>query len=242
METSCVGVGPARFGTCGGLIVFIRYRCASIVLFIALTPTVSASGSFSFDDIEFWVGEGFNEAALVIDFNDGIEPVSLAWGYRFNGETTGEDMILDIVHADPLLYGKVTEPGEFGISVFGLGYDLDADGFALDDGTVFEDGLFVGPPADGTMSLDPDDHYREGWFTDGFWGYYLGIDPYDGGSWESAMSGPSDRVLSDGDWDGWSWQPNFEGTPPDEPVPAVPAPAALWLMVGLEFVRRRRGR
>ena len=48
---------------------------------------------FSFDDINYWVGEGENEAALVIDWNDAKAPQSLVWGYRWSDTATGEDML-----------------------------------------------------------------------------------------------------------------------------------------------------
>ena len=47
----------------------------------------------SFDDIDYWVGEGPNRAALVIQWNDDNSPGALAWGYRWSGNATGLDMI-----------------------------------------------------------------------------------------------------------------------------------------------------
>jgi len=208
-----------------------------------------AHASFTFTDIEFWVGAGSNEAAFVLDWNDGITHETLAWGYRWDGSATGEDMLRDVVTADINLYAKISSPGDFGISTFGFGYDNDGDGFGIDDGTMFgSDGIAVTTTdnADGAMSLDPDDHYQEGWFTDGFWTYWTSDtgSPYDGGSWSSPSTGVSDRVLVDGSWDGFSFDPAFSfEDPPSLPVAAtVPAPGALALIVGAALPGRRRRR
>ena len=47
----------------------------------------------SFDQIQYWVGSGQNRAALVLQWNDGGNPVSLAWGYRWDGSASGLDML-----------------------------------------------------------------------------------------------------------------------------------------------------
>ena len=76
-------------------------------------------------------------------------------------------------------------------------------------------------PSDGGSSSDADDSYNEGW-NSGFWSYYTGAgNPYDGGTWQAAVTGFSDRVLADGDWDGLSFAPDFVGDPP---APANAAP------------------
>jgi len=58
---------------------------------------------FCFDDVDFWVGEGSKQAIFVADWNDDIEPESMAWGYRWNGDVTAEEMMQDIAEADPRL-------------------------------------------------------------------------------------------------------------------------------------------
>ena len=57
----------------------------------------------TFDDIDFWVGEGENRAALVIRWNDGKKPDGLVWGYRWDGNATGADMLEAIATSDPRL-------------------------------------------------------------------------------------------------------------------------------------------
>lgn len=62
----------------------------------ALATSVSAhqriaaaeADAFSFDDIQFWVGEGENKAALVLQWNAEGETNALVWGYRWDGNAT----------------------------------------------------------------------------------------------------------------------------------------------------------
>ena len=50
-----------------------------------------ADASFSFDDIQFWVGSGSKRAALVIEWHDGNQPDAMVWGYRWRGYRTRYD-------------------------------------------------------------------------------------------------------------------------------------------------------
>lgn len=71
----------------------------------ALDPTgpVPAYEPFRFtaDDVTFWTGSGTNAAVLVVDFQDGTGSSSHAWGYRFDGTTTGEEILNAVAAADP---------------------------------------------------------------------------------------------------------------------------------------------
>jgi hypothetical protein len=201
-----------------------------------LLASAAVGATVTFEDIAYWVGEGANEAALVIDFDGGPAPQSLVWGYRWDGTATGEDLFKSVVTADPNLYAKVSAQGDFGVSLYGIGYDQDRDGFALGDGTAFEDGLAITDPSDGVTAVDADDSYVEGWLSAGFWGHWTRDDDL---TWASGL-GMSARTLTDGDWDGYRWAPGYNSEPPREPVPAVPEPSALALLgLGLLLVRRR---
>ena len=72
------------------------------------TLSISVNGSiidntptFAQTDIQHWVGSGANSAILVIDFNSGIANESTAFGYRFDGTATGEEMLTAIADVYP---------------------------------------------------------------------------------------------------------------------------------------------
>lgn len=221
------------------------------IVFAALLAAQSWAAPFTFDDITFWVGSGSNESAMVVDWFDGSTDESLVWGYRWDGAATGEDMLFAILAADPRLYAKVSTPGGFGVALYGMGYDANNDGsFSISDGTVFDaDGVDVTGPADGAVSNNPADYYAEGWFT-GFWHYGLATgNPFDGGSWSSALVGMSGRDLSDGSWDSWAYDADFSFTDfAQNPVAAtaVPEASSFLLVAGaflsVLFLRRRTAR
>jgi hypothetical protein len=189
----------------------------------------SHAQSFTFDNIQFWVGTGANRAALVIDWQeDALEAPALAWGYRWDGTSRGSDMLRAIVSADDRLYAKLGGPTSTPNAVYGLGYDADGDGrFALDDGTTFnEEGIVFTSPADLATSIDPDDSYAEGWFT-GFWHYGVetpvGTNPYAGSNWSDTAMGMAGRTLVDGSWDSWTFSPTFNfAAYAENPEPALP--------------------
>lgn len=72
-----------------------------------LTPVFSSLlalslAAFTRDDIHYWVGEGANRCAVVIDWGD--EGRSLAWGYKWRGTCTNlAEVVQRIVHEDPRL-------------------------------------------------------------------------------------------------------------------------------------------
>ncbi len=219
-----------QFGWMGGIVLF------------AGAGMVSSASAQVFDDIAFWVGEGSNQAGFVIDWNDGISDESLMWGFRWDGAATGADMMTAIVSADARLFAHLSVPGSFGVSPYGIGYDADGDGvFGVTPTLSFDSfGLSTGSPFDGREAADADDHWQEGWVSDGYWSYWLGSG--DEPAWEGAMTGMSDRVLTDGSWDAWSYAAGFGEVLPSMPVAAaVPAPGSLTLLgAGLLAARRRR--
>ena len=78
---------------------------------------------FTFDDIEFWVGEGSNQAAIVIQWNDENTPNTIVWGYRWDGDAYGIDMFKAVAEADPRLVLLTQYTGSMGNTVCGIGYD-----------------------------------------------------------------------------------------------------------------------
>ncbi|MCW5939340.1 MAG: hypothetical protein KF884_02580 [Fimbriimonadaceae bacterium] len=196
------------------------------ILSLALVSTSNAE-AFGFNDITFWAGTGSNRAALVVDWKDQKSPPALAWGFRFDGTATGEDMLRAIVTSDPLVFAKIAS-FSFGTALVGLGYDTNRNGLPLSDGTSWPvDGWLVGQPSDGATAIEDQDRYGEGWNT-GYWSYWVSSGSTLG-SWTAAQTGLSGRILADQSWDGLSFAPGFVGFVPDDPV-AAPEPG---LLVGL---------
>lgn len=82
--------------------------------------TKKVNDTFTFEDIKFWVGEGENEAALVIDqYFDG--ETATVWGYRWDGDAYGIDMISAICKADPRLL-FLTQETNLGYTIAGIGF------------------------------------------------------------------------------------------------------------------------
>ena len=57
--------------------------------------------SFTFADVQWWIGSGNDSSVLVVDFLDNGE--SHAWGFLHNGSITGKQMLLAIDAAEPNL-------------------------------------------------------------------------------------------------------------------------------------------
>ena len=225
-------------------------RFGLIGVLITVWPAAASASVMDFDDLVIWAGTGSNEAAMVVDWRDG-QP-ALAWGYRWDGAATGEDMFRAIAAADDDFYGSINDTFAFGNFINGIGYDRDGDGFDVTPALSFNaDGLHFGASAVDVVSDDADDSYRGSSSTFEFWEYFVSVgNPYDGGSWSSAAVGFSDRNLTDGDWDAWVF-PGFVGNlPSDTPLAAggttaVPEPSTWAAFAVLSFgyvVRRLRRR
>ena len=194
---------------------------------IIFSPAASASIS-SFNDIDYWVGSGSNQAALIIDFNDGKSPEAWAWGYRWNGSKNGGDMILAIAAVDPRM-SLVNGGSSTAVFITEISYDGSA---GLQSGT-----------SDFTFGVDTS------------WGYYNAIDTAEAvaDNWTAPGIGASSRALSDGNWDAWSFGKydslTFDHTVPPNTASAIAAPVpepetavALLAVTALLFASTQRRR
>lgn len=216
-----------------------------VCLLIVACAVQAASAEFTLDDITFWTGTGSNRAAMVVtwsmpelinpDYSVVPAPIAtqtMVWGYRFDGAKSGEDMFNAIIAADSHLYAMVSGNTQYGKAVFGIGYDLDNDGYGLTDGwapLTFTNGLAKGSYSDPDWyyPTDSDDLYWGGWYgpnwelwheQGGNGGFNSepdrGSDPYwtpgtsgfDGahGEWVFSGVGMSGLSLEDGSWMGWT--------------------------------------
>ncbi|MGC3960305.1 MAG: PEP-CTERM sorting domain-containing protein [Verrucomicrobiota bacterium] len=205
----------------------------SLSLAVASGFVIFSASAATFDDVQYWVGSGANKAAFVIDWNDGKSAESLLWGYRWDGAATGLDMFQAVVNADSRLYAHVGSYA-WGTAILGIGFDLNGNGnFGVTPALSFNSGgLFSSTsPNDARVSVEAGDHYVEGWNT-GYWEYFNKSSAVD--AWASASGGITDRVLTDGAWDGLNFNLGFAwpGATPSEPiaVTAVPEPSALALI------------
>jgi hypothetical protein len=72
--------------------------------FCTLMGAVKAQedATISPDEIQYWIGEGENEAILIVQWCD--PEIAFAWGYRFDGDATVQTMMEDIAAADERFY------------------------------------------------------------------------------------------------------------------------------------------
>lgn len=77
------------------------------LLTLSVLATAVSAHAFGLSDIQFWVGSGANQAGFVVDFRASGAPKCFAWGFRWDGAATGEDMIRAIDAADPSLNAEV---------------------------------------------------------------------------------------------------------------------------------------
>lgn len=198
---------------------------------LILSGLISAafSQAFTLDDITTWAGTGAKRAAFIVDWNDGVNPESLVWGFRWDGNATGLQMLNSIMGVDPRL--SRTMGGGGPNTIFGLGYDTDGDGLPLGGS-----GEFKSP-------TDPGDHYREGWFTAGFWGSYVATGVDLPTTWSFGSGSFITDNLVETSWQGFSYAPGFNGGAPSAPVNPVPEPATLSVLaLGAAALLRRRRR
>jgi hypothetical protein len=218
----------------------------------------------SFDDIQFWTGSGTNRSALVLQWNDGSTPTSLAWGYRWSGNATGIDMLKAIAGATTL----TPEGDPSNILATSIGSDsrmtLRLQRYSWGD-AIFSISLNEGLQ----------NRTRAAWAMNEYWEYYVfggnfdyliwnadSLDPdgneiwksspanysqngnftYSLVNWLSAPIGASERKLVDGSWDAFSFATgNATNTVMQPYAVSVPEPSvAILVTIALVFFMLRQ--
>ena len=218
------------------------YLCCAIALFIGQTtaqqrlvqgqvhpiplpdkeggqrPSLRADQSFTFDDIKYWVGEGQNRAALVIEWHDGNDPDAIVWGYKWNGNACGLDMISAIAQADPRLIFLRQHTGPMGSTINGLGYNCpvgsisyDLEGAKADSRVSFkfqppykmpsQTGHPATPEEDVRKALA--DGYQTGVIDHPFNAHLYGYPAYDYDYWKCSSGTHWDAGWYEGYWSYW---------------------------------------
>jgi len=182
----------------------------------SIKKTESKKADFTMDDIVYWVGTGSNKAAFVVQWNDAKNPDALVWGFKWDGNATGEDMLKAIAKTDKRFFSLLYQGTQFGSAIGGLGFDLDGKGTV----GLYNNGNTTYPlyPVDGIINttaydfdnytaIDSNDHWFSGWYN-GYWSYWV-KDATDTDFGYSGL-GASSRQLKDGSWDVWNANPNME--------------------------------
>lgn len=180
--------------------------------------TTNVTANISFSDIQYWVGTGSNQAAFVVQWNDSKNPDALVWGFRWDGNATGEDMLKAIAKADKRFFTLLYPGTQFGTAVGGMGFDLNGQ----DSNALIKNNNAAYPlyPLDGIVKTtqydfdeytakDTNDHWMSGWYN-GFWSYWV-KNPTDADFGFSGV-GASSRILENGAWDVWNYSP-MSGSP-----------------------------
>lgn len=197
-----------------------------------------AAPSITFSDIKYWIGTGSNEAAFVVQWNDGKNPDALVWGFRWNGTATGADMIKAIAKEDQRFFTLLYQGTPQGIAVGGFGFDLDGQNL----NALYYNGNTSSPlsPVNGIVNttaynfdnytgVDADDHWKSGWAANGYWSYWI-KNPANANFGYSGV-GASSRVLQNGSWDVWNFNPSFNSVPISSTMtPVVPYVSSASLM------------
>ncbi len=182
------------------------------------SATTAVAQTFTFSNIQNWIGTGSNEAALVVDWNDGISPDPMVWGFRWSGTAPTVYGLLQDVEAGDSRFQFTADPQYPGQSVYSIYYDVTGLGGTPTVGTPVN----LGGSENG-HAPHPGDHYKEGWYT-GFWGELIGDgNPYNGGSWDAnSPQGVGIDTLTNNGWYAMSF--STDETNYTIPVPGTPAP------------------
>ncbi len=211
---------------------------ASVALFAS---TGVAQLIHSFDDVQYWVGDGANRSVLAIQWNDGKEPRSLAWGFRWDGEVTGLDMLRAVAGH------SVVEPA------YG-GQEIESSSGADERLSLtlwrwgFGDSLYsssFGAGASERKQADWDSGYWQYWIYGGNIEYtpggqtealtynVAGSPNYSSVVWWNSQVGASERLLVNNSWDALVFLPGFFAQTVEQPTAvAVPEPST-WALLGV---------
>jgi len=185
----------------------------------------------SFNQIKYWVGSGKDSAAVVIDwYLDGSE--TYVWGYLFDGQSTGIELLYTLAAEDPRFYMLVYAETEYGSAIGGMGVNPSSTGRKCITKTGYtpqcagESGIIsLGSyDFDGWSAITAGAYWSGGWMN-GYWSYHTRNNSTS--DFEYSQVGASSRIILPGSWDAWGYQEGWEswvGMLPRLPYVAIPQP------------------
>lgn len=197
-------------------------------------------------DVQFWAGTGSNKSYLVVQWDAANNPSAHVFGYRYDGEKTGWDMISAVAAAHPQLY-LLTHLTGYGYTLAGIGLDVNGNGQQLL--TLDTNGVKSVQAADKATSLvitnaynydnwtptDSSDLWNSGWYTNGYWSYWTKSSSDETFAYSSV--GASTRKLCDGSIDGWIFTSLSGGTSSWKELNFDTAPATQTFKAGEVWYR-----
>ena len=115
---------------CGTLIdpenyIFVYEKEVAPVYALGEEATIAAA------DIEYWIGEGDNEAIFAVNFADPAD-VCFAWGYRFSTESVTIKEMMEAIAAVDQRFAFTDEPSSWGgMMLIDLSFDYDRTHYDL---------------------------------------------------------------------------------------------------------------
>ena len=149
------------------------------------------------------VGTGVNSAGVYIEWSDGFyAEFEVSFGSTATDTMTGLALLEELDVADSIGFTLTTKDWDWGITIEGMEY--------VESGVT---------------------HYDPGWVDGEDWWHYW-IKDVGESSWSFSLEGAVDRIVENGDWNGWIYGHD------DAPIPE-PTTIAL---LGLGAVLARRSR
>lgn len=106
-------------------LIVLLLSFVSINLYAQTLSSTAPNGTFTSEDIDYWIGEGENEIGIIFVYNnESLSPDYFVLGYRWNGNNiTLEDALTEIAFADSRF--DMSASGGF---LDDYGFDYDEDG------------------------------------------------------------------------------------------------------------------
>jgi hypothetical protein len=190
-----------------------------------------------FSDLVLWAGTGENEAGFVLQFAASQTPTAVAWGYRWSGTATMQDMMAAIAGGMTVAGGSSPPPGlDARLSIAAQYFSFGDSGGVFINAIAYEQVGLAAPWTQATREI-VNDYFQTGTYPS----LYFKADA--GGTWTNAGGGQtmplgaaavgiSDLALTTGGWYGFVQSDGADPFNFTQPVAAVPEPGTWTLALG----------